>query len=57
MRNAGPDEAQAGIKIAERNINNFRYADEKPLWQNQTIHVQIPTLTLTSCATSRKFLN
>ena len=27
MRNAGLDEAQAGIKIAGRNINNFRYAD------------------------------
>ena len=27
MRNAGPEEAQAGIKIARRNINNFRYAD------------------------------
>ena len=33
MRNAGVDEAQAGIKIAERNINNLRYADEPPLWQ------------------------
>ena len=28
MWNAGLDEAQAGIKIAERNINNLRYADE-----------------------------
>ena len=27
MRNAGLEEAQAGIKIAERNINNLRYAD------------------------------
>ena len=27
MQNAGVDEAQAGIKIAGRNINNFRYAD------------------------------
>ena len=27
MRNAGLDEAQAGIKIARRNINNFRYSD------------------------------
>ena len=27
MRNAGLDEAQAGIKIAGRNINNLRYAD------------------------------
>ena len=30
---AGLDEAQAGIKIAGRNINNFRYADDTPLWQ------------------------
>ena len=28
MRNAGVDEGQAGIKIAGRNINNFRYADD-----------------------------
>ena len=28
MQNAGMDEAQAGIKIAGRNINNFRYADD-----------------------------
>ena len=28
MRNAGPEEAQAGIMIARRNINNFRYADD-----------------------------
>ena len=28
MRNAGLDEAQAGIKIAGRNINHFRYADD-----------------------------
>ena len=27
MRNAGQDEAQAGLKIARKNINNFRYAD------------------------------
>ena len=29
--NAGLDEAQAGIKIARRNINNFRYADDTTL--------------------------
>ena len=29
MRNAGLDEAQAGIKIARRNINNLRYADDR----------------------------
>ena len=31
MRNAGLKEAQAGIKIAGRNINNFRYADDTTL--------------------------
>ena len=31
MRNAGLDELQAGIKIAGRNINNFRYADDTTL--------------------------
>ena len=31
MRNARLDEAQAGIKIAGRNINNFRYADDTTL--------------------------
>ena len=31
MRNAGQDEAQAQIKIAERNINNLRYADDTTL--------------------------
>ena len=33
MRNAGLDETQAGIKIARRNINNLRYADDITLWQ------------------------
>ena len=31
MRNAGLDEGQTGIKIARRNINNLRYADETTL--------------------------
>ena len=33
MQNAGLDEAQAGIKIARRNINNLKYTDYSPLWQ------------------------
>ena len=33
MRNAGLEEAQAGIKIAGRNINNLRYADDTTLMQ------------------------
>ena len=31
MQNAGPDEAQAGIKIPRRSINNLRYADDTTL--------------------------
>ena len=31
MRNAGLDEAQAGIKIARKNVNNLRYADNTTL--------------------------
>ena len=33
LRNVGLDEAQAGIKVAGRNINKLRYADETTLWQ------------------------
>ena len=33
MRNAGLDETQAGIKIARRNINNLRYADDTTLME------------------------
>ena len=33
MRKAGLEEAQAGIKMAGRNINNLRYADDTTLWQ------------------------
>ena len=33
MQNARLDEAQTGIKIARRNINNLRYADNTTLWQ------------------------
>ena len=37
MRNAGLEEAQDGIKLARRNINNLRYADTTPpLWQKAT---------------------
>ena len=32
-QNSGPDEAQAGIKIAGRNISNLRYAEDTTLWQ------------------------
>ena len=33
MQNAGLNEAHAGIKIAGRNINNLKYADDTTLWQ------------------------
>ena len=33
MQNTGLDEVQTGIKIAGRNINNLRYADDTSLWQ------------------------
>ena len=33
MRDAGLDEAQAGIKIAGRNIKNLRYVEDTTLWQ------------------------
>ena len=35
MRNAGLDEAQAGIKIARRNINNARYADDTIMTESE----------------------
>ena len=38
MRNARLDVAQAGIKIAGRNINNLRYAGDTTLWQKVKKH-------------------
>ena len=44
MRNAGLDEAQAGIKIAGRNINNFRYPDDTTLMaENEEIKEPLET--------------
>ena len=40
MRNAGLDEAQAGIKIARRNINNFRYADDTTLTAESEVELK-----------------
>ena len=37
MRNAGLDEAQAGIKISGRNINNLRYADDTTLMEENEL--------------------
>ena len=47
MRNAGLEEAQAGIKIAGRNINNLRYAD------NTTLYIKY-TLIRETCTQARK---
>ena len=41
MQNVGLDEAQAGIKIAGRNINNFRYADKSLLMKEESEKVDI----------------
>ena len=37
MRNAGLDEAQAGIKIAGKNINNFRYVDDTLMAESEEL--------------------
>ena len=44
MRNAGLEEAQAGIKIAERNINNLRYADDTTLMAESKEEVKSPLM-------------
>ena len=40
MRNAGLEEAQAGIKIAGRNINNLRYADDTTLMAESEVELK-----------------
>ena len=42
MRNAGLEEAQAGIKIARRNINNLRYADDTTLMAKSEAELKSP---------------
>ena len=42
MRNAGLEEAQAGIKIAGRNINNLRYADDTTLMEESEEELKKP---------------
>ena len=44
MRNAGLDEAQAGIKIAGRNINNFRYVDDTTLMAESEEELKSPLM-------------
>ena len=40
MRNAGLEEAQAGIRIAGRNINNFRYADDTAFMAESEVELE-----------------
>ena len=40
MRNAGIDEAQVGIKIAWRNINNFRYTEDMTLMEESEVELR-----------------
>ena len=44
MRNAGLDEAQAGIKIAGRNINNLRYADDSTFMAESLEELKSPLI-------------
>ena len=44
MRNAGLEEAQVGIKIAERNINNLRYADDTTLMAESEGELKSPLM-------------
>ena len=44
MRNTGLDEAQAGIKIARRNINNLRYADDTTLLAENEEELKSPLM-------------
>ena len=44
MRNVGLDESQAGIKIARRNINNLRYADDTTLMAESEEELKIPLM-------------
>ena len=44
MRNAGLEEAQAGIKIAGRNINNLGYADDTTLMAESEEELKIPLM-------------
>ena len=46
MRNAGLDEAQSGIKLAGRNINNFRYADDTTLMAESEEELKMRVKTL-----------
>ena len=50
MRNTGLEEAQAGIKIAGRNINNLRYADDTTLMAES--EEELKSLLIPACVSS-----
>ena len=57
MRNTGLDEAQAGIKIARRNINNLKYADDTTLMaesEGELVSLLMKVKMLASNSTFRK---
>ena len=46
MRNAGLEEAQAGIKIAGRNTKNFKYTHDTTLWRRRTKEEELKSLLM-----------
>ena len=56
MRNAGLDEAQAGIQIAGRNINNLRYADDITLMAESEEELKSLLMKVKAAATAAKSL-
>ena len=52
MRNAGLEEAQAGIKIAGRNLNNLRYADDTTFMAESEEELKKPGMLLYACLAS-----
>ena len=54
MRNAGLEEAQAGIKIAGRNINNLRYADDTTLMAESAEELNILLMKVKKLRTVKK---
>ena len=63
MRNAGLEETQAGIKIAGRNINNLRYADDTTLMaeseeelKSLLMKVKVESTDMSKCALGKPLL-
>ena len=55
MRNAGLDEAQVGMKIAGRNVNNLRYADDTTLNAESQVITELKSLLMKVKEESEKF--